>query len=78
MKLRATEKRLALGVGQGFPDGSVIKNLPTSAGGEGSVPVSGKSPRVGKGNPLQCSCLGNPMDRKTWWAIIHGVTKSQR
>ena len=49
------EKRLALGVGQGFPDGSVIKNLPTNAGDEGSVPASGKSPGVGKGNPLQYS-----------------------
>ena len=61
------EKRLALGVGQGFPDGSVIKNLPTNAGDEGSVPASGKSPGVGKGNPLQCSCLGNPMDRGATW-----------
>ena len=57
------EKRLALGVGQGFPDGSVIKNLPTNAGDEGSVPASGKSPGVGKGNPLQYSCLENSMER---------------
>ena len=43
----------------------------------GSVHGSGRSPGEGNGNPLQCSCLGNPMDRGAWWAIIHGVAKSQ-
>ena len=43
----------------------------------GSVPGSGRSPGVGSGNPLQHSCLGNPMDRGAWWAKVHGVTKSQ-
>ena len=71
------EKRLALGVGQGFPDGSVIKNLPTNAGDEGSVPASGKSPGVGKGNPLHFSCLENPMDKGAWQATVHRVTKSR-
>ena len=35
------------------------------------------SPQIGNGNPLQYSCLGNPMDRGAWWAIVHGVAKSQ-
>ena len=47
----------------GFPGGSVIKNLPANAGVMGSAPGSGRSPGEGNGNPLQCSCLGNPMDR---------------
>ena len=53
----------------GFPGGSVLKNLPTNAGyaGDmGSVPGSGRSPGEGNGNPLQYSCLGNPMDRGAW------------
>ena len=49
---------------KGFPGGSVIKNLPTNAGDVGSIPGSGKSPRGGNDNPLQYSCLGNPMDRE--------------
>ena len=47
----------------GFPGGSVIKNPPTSAGDSGSIPGLGRSPGEGNGNPLQYSCLGNPMDR---------------
>ena len=42
-----------------------------------SIPGSGRSHGEGNGNPLQYSCLGNPMDREAWWAIIHGVAKSQ-
>ena len=38
---------------------------------EGSIPESGRSPAVGNGNPFQYSCLGNPMDRTTWWATVH-------
>ena len=45
--------------------------------GLGSLPGSGISSGGGIGNPLQCSCLGNPMDRGAWWATVHGVTKSQ-
>ena len=41
------------------------------------IPGSGRSPAEGHGNPLQCSCLGNPMDRGAFWAAIHGVAKSQ-
>ena len=59
----------------GFPGGSVVKNLPASAGDKGSIPGSGKSPGEGNGNPLQYSCLGYPMDRGAWLTTVHGVTK---
>jgi len=59
----------------GFPDGSVVKNPPGNAGISSSIPVSGRSRGGGNGNPLQYSCLGNPMDRGAWWAIVHGVAK---
>ena len=47
----------------GFPGGSVIKNLPANAGDMGVIPGSEDTPEGGKGNPLQYSCLGNPVDR---------------
>ena len=47
-----------------FPDGSVVKNLPVNAGDAGLIPGLGRSPGEGNGNPLQYSCLGNPMDRE--------------
>ena len=59
----------------GFPGGTVVKNLPADSRDAGLIPGSGRSPGGGNGNPLQDSCLGNPMDRGTWQAIIHGVTK---
>ena len=43
----------------------------------GLIPGLGRSPGEGRGNPLQYSCLENPMDRGAWWATVHGVTKSQ-
>ena len=61
----------------GFPGSSVVKNLPANAGDVGLVPDLGRSSREGNGNPLQDSCLENSMDRGAWWAIIHGVAKSQ-
>ena len=45
------------------------------AGDWGSIPGLGRSPGEGNGNPLQCSCLENPMDRKAWRAAVHGVTR---
>ena len=51
-----------------------VKSLP--AGDQGSIPGSGRSPGEGNGNPLQYSCLQNPMDRGAWRATVHGVTKS--
>ena len=61
----------------GFPGSSVVKNLPTNAGVMGSIPGLGKSAGEGNGNPPQCSCLDNPMDRGAWHTTIHGVKKSQ-
>ena len=57
------------------PGGSVVKNPPANAGHAGSIPGLGRSPGAGNGNPLQYSCLGNPMDRGAWQAIIHRVAK---
>ena len=51
--------------------GSVVMNLPANAGDTGLVPGSGRSPGKGNGNPLQYSCLENPMDRGAWWATVH-------
>ena len=56
--------------------GSVIRNLPANAGDLSLIPGSGRSPGEGKGNPLQYSCLENPMDRGAWRATVHGVPKS--
>ena len=54
-----------------------VKNLPAGdASGVGSIPRSGRSPGGGHGNPLQYSCLENPMDRGAWWATVHSVTKN--
>ena len=60
----------------GFPGGSVVKNCPAITGDVGSIPGSGRSLGVGNGNPLQYSCLENPMDRGAWQATVNGVTKS--
>ena len=64
----------------GFPDGAVVKNLPANAVDAGdicSVPGSGRSLGVGNDNPLQYSCLENPMDRGAWRVTVHGVTKGR-
>ena len=64
----------------GFPDGSVGKESTCSAGDTGdmgSIPGLRRSLGGGNGNPLQYSCLENPMDRGAWWAIVHGVAKNQ-
>ena len=56
----------------------VVKNPPANAGNAGfmgSIPGSGRSPGEGHGNPLQYSCLKNPMDRGDWLATVHGVAK---
>ena len=59
----------------GFPGGSEVQNLPANAGDDGLILVSGRSPGGGNGYPLQYSYLGNPMNRRAWWATVHGVTK---
>ena len=59
----------------------LVKNLPAmqetvcNAGDLGSIPGLGRSPGEGNGNPLQYSCLGNPLDRGACWAAVHGVTR---
>ena len=62
------------------PGGTVVKTRPANARDvrdAGSIPGSGRSPRGGHGNPLEYSCLENPMDRGAWQVIVCGVTKSQ-
>ena len=54
-----------------------VKRLPTMRERLGLIPGSGRSPGEGNGNPLQYSCLENPMDRGAWWATVHGITKSR-
>ena len=59
----------------------LVKNLPANANtgdvrDTGLTPGSGSSPGEGNGNPLQHSCLENPMDRRAWWATVHRVAKS--
>jgi len=56
----------------------MVKNLPANAGDVrdmGSIPGLGRPPGVENGNPLQYSCLKNPMDRGAWWATVHGVSE---
>ena len=82
----STEDTFSLGV---LPSGKqvrasqmvlMVKNLPANAGDPrdtGSIPGLGRSPGGGNGNPLQYSCMENPMDRRGWQAIVHEVTKSR-
>ena len=66
-------------VPQGFPGGSVVKNPPANSdatGDTGSVPRWGRCPGGGNSNPLQYSCLENPIDRGAWQATVCGVTNS--
>ena len=58
-----------------FPVGSVVNNPPASEGDTGSTPGLQRFPGEGNGNPLQYSCLGNPMERGVWPATVHGVAK---
>ena len=61
---------------EGFPGGSDGKESSCNEGDPGSIPGLGRFPGEGNGNPLQYSCLGNPMDRGAWRATVHGVAKS--
>ena len=61
----------------GFPGGSNSKESACNVGDLGSTPESGRSPGEGNGYPLQYPGLENSMDRGTWWATVHGVTKSR-
>ena len=62
-------------VPRGFPHSSVGKESACNAGDLGSIPESGRSPGEGDGNPLQYSCLENPMDRGAWWATVHRASR---
>ena len=53
------------------------KESACKVGDLGSIPVVGRSPGEGNGNPLQCSCPKNPMDRGAWWATVLGVSKGR-
>ena len=68
---------LKLSKSRGFPCDSVVKNPPADAGDLGSIPGLGRSPGEGNGNPLLDSCLENPVDRRAWWATVHGIAKIQ-
>ena len=60
----------------GFPGSSAVKVSACNAGDLGLIPGLGRSPGEGNGNPLQYSCLENPMDGGAWWATVHRVAKS--
>ena len=60
-----------------LPCSSYGKESACNAGDLGSIPGLGGSLGEGNDNPLQCSCLENPMDRRAWWATVYGVAKSQ-
>ena len=66
----------SIGPKLGFCSGSVVNNPPTNSGDMGSIPGSGRSLGGGNGNPLQYSCLENPMDRGAWRATVYGVAES--
>ena len=59
-----------------FPGGSEVKASACNVGDPGSIPGSGRSPGEGNGNPLQYSCLENPMDGGAWRTAVHRVTRS--
>ena len=61
----------------GFPGGSEVKASACNVGDLGSIPGLGRSPGEGNGNPLQYSCLVNPMGGGAWWATVHRVAKSR-
>ena len=62
---------------RGFPGGSDGKQSAYNVGDPGSIPGLGRTPGQGDGNPLQYSCLADPMDRGAWRAVVHRVAKSQ-
>ena len=65
-----------MGFAQDFPGGSEVKASASNAGDPGLIPGLGRSPGEGNGNPLQYSCLENPIDGEAWQATVHGVAKS--
>ena len=80
-QLECQETRSDLGgrftVVWGFLGGSEVKAFACNVGDPGSIPGLGRCPGEGNGNPLQYSCLENPMEGGAWWATVHRVTKSR-
>ena len=74
---RPTDEPICRAVIMDFPGGSEGKESACNVGDPGLIPGLGRSPGEGHGNPLQYSCLENPMDGGAWQAIVHGVTKSR-
>ena len=72
-----SENQLLVLLYSGFPGGSEVKASACIMEDLGSIPGLGRFPGEGNGNPLQYSCLENPMDGGAWWATVHGVAKSQ-
>ena len=72
-----TQQHTCLPSHQGFPSASDSKESTSNVGDTGLIPGSGRSPGGGNGNPLQCSCLGNPMDRGARRITVHGIAKSR-
>ena len=72
---KSTELKQGIRMLRGSPGGSVVENPPGNAGDMGSISRSGKSPGEGNSNPLQYSCLKNPMHTGAWRTTVHGVTK---
>ena len=75
-----TSKLLPKHPSRGSPGGSVVKNPPANAGDVDSIPGSERSPRGWNSNPLQYSCLGNPIDREAWWykRVRHDLATKQQ
>ena len=70
------ENSTDLTLSRSYPGDLVVKNPPANAGRTGWIPGSERSPGGGDGNPLQYSCLENPMDRGAWQATVHAVARS--
>ena len=74
-KERKKQRRDTINNFQGFPGGSVGKDSSSNVGVQGSILGSGRFPGEGNGNPFQYFCLGNLMDRGSWWATVHGIIR---
>ena len=72
-----SEGHSRIGTSRGFPGGPEVKASASNVGDPGSIPGSGRSPGEGNGNPLQYSCLENPMDGGAWWATVRRFAKSR-
>ena len=72
MSRQSNREKTAFSTNGGFPGGSEVEASACNVGDLGSIPGSGRFPREGNGNPLQYSCLENPMDGGAWWATATG------